>query len=195
MIKENQQLLNRLNALSDGLIIFLMIPVSFWLRYQVLPDARVNMSLQRYMIIGLFYTVVQIGIFFAMGVYRPFRHARLRRKLSEMLVAFLLGLALLLSWLSLQHMDDYSRQMIFLWFGLSFLLLAIKRVVLIRLMWHFRGKGYNLKHVLLIGSGDMARKYLRKIETEVSMGYHPLGYIAEKDADLGIPWRGGYDRL
>ena len=195
MIKENQQLLNRLNALSDGLIIFLMIPVSFWLRYQVLPDARVNMSLQRYMIIGLFYTVVQIGIFFAMGVYRPFRHARLRRKLSEMLVAFLLGLALLLSWLSLQHMDDYSRQMIFLWFGLSFLLLAIKRVVLIRLMWHFRGKGYNLKHVLLIGSGDMARRYLRKIETEVSMGYHPLGYIAEKDADLGIPWLGGYDRL
>ena len=86
MIKENQQLLNRLNALSDGLIIFLMIPVSFWLRYQVLPDARVNMSLQRYMVIGLFYTVVQIGIFFAMGVYRPFRHARLRRKLSEMLV-------------------------------------------------------------------------------------------------------------
>lgn len=195
MIKENQQLLNRLNALSDGLIIFLMIPVSFWLRYQVLPDARVNMSLQRYMIIGLFYTVVQIGIFFAMGVYRPFRHARLRRKLSEMLVAFLLGLALLLSWLSLQHMDDYSRQMIFLWFGLSFLLLGIKRVVLIRLMWHFRGKGYNLKHVLLIGSGDMARKYLRKIETEVSMGYHPLGYIAEKDAGLGIPWLGGYDRL
>ena len=33
MIKENQQLLNRLNILSDGLIIFLMIPVSFWLRY------------------------------------------------------------------------------------------------------------------------------------------------------------------
>ena len=40
MIKENQQLLNRLNILSDGLIIFLMIPVSFWLRYQVLPNLR-----------------------------------------------------------------------------------------------------------------------------------------------------------
>ena len=195
MIKENQQLLNRLNALSDGLIIFLMIPVSFWLRYQVLPDARVNMSLQRYMIIGLFYTVVQIGIFFAMGVYRPFRHARLRRKLSEMLVAFLLGLALLLSWLSLQHMDDYSRQMIFLWFGLSFVLLSVKRVVLIQLMWHFRGKGYNLKHVVVIGSGALAKRYLKKIETEVSMGYHPLGYIAEKECDLDIPWLGGFDRL
>ncbi len=195
MIKENQQLLNRLNALSDGLIIFLMIPVSFWLRYKVLPDASVNMSLQRYMVIGFFYTIVQIGIFFAAGVYRPFRHARLRRKLSEMLAALLLGLALLLSGLSLQHMDDYSRQMIFLWFGLSFLLLAVKRVVLIRLMWHFRGKGYNLKHVVLIGSGGMARQYLEKIETEVSMGYHPLGYIAEEESDLGIPWLGGYDRL
>ena len=125
MIKENQQLLNRLNILSDGLIIFLMIPVAFWLRYTVLPNASVNMSLQRYMVIGFFYTIVQIGIFMAVGVYRPFRHARLRRKLSEMLAAFLLGLVLLLSYLSLQHMDDYSRQMIFLWFGLSFLLLGV----------------------------------------------------------------------
>ena len=138
MIKENQQLLNRLNILSDGLIIFLMIPVSFWLRYQVLPNASVNMSLQRYMAIGFFFTIVQIGIFLLAGVYRPFRHARLRRKLSEMLGALLLGLALLLSYLSLQHMDDYSRQMIFLWFGLSFVLLSVKRVVLIQLMWHFR---------------------------------------------------------
>ena len=195
MIKENQQLLNRLNILTDGLIIFLMIPVSFWLRYQVLPNASVNMSLQRYMIIGFFYTIIQLGIFLLMGVYRPFRHARLRRKLSEMLLAFLLGLVLLLSWLSLQHMDDYSRQMIFLWFGLSFLLLGIKRVVLIRLMWHFRGKGYNLKHVVLIGSGALAQRYLEKIETEVSMGYHPLGYIADEDVDLGIPWLGGFDQL
>ncbi len=195
MIKENQQLLNRLNILTDGLIIFLMIPVSFWLRYQVLPNASVNMSLQRYMVIGFFYTIIQLGIFLLMGVYRPFRHARLRRKLSEMLLAFLLGLVLLLSWLSLQHMDDYSRQMIFLWFGLSFLLLGVKRVILIRLMWHFRGKGYNLKHVVLIGSGALAQRYLEKIETEVSMGYHPLGYIAEADADLGIPWLGGFERL
>lgn len=195
MIKENQQLLNRLNILTDGLIIFLMIPVSFWLRYQVLPNASVNMSLQRYMVIGFFYTIIQLGIFLLMGVYRPFRHARLRRKLSEMLLAFLLGLVLLLSWLSLQHMDDYSRQMIFLWFGLSFLLLGVKRIILIRLMWHFRGKGYNLKHVVLIGSGALAQRYLEKIETEVSMGYHPLGYIAEADADLGIPWLGSFDRL
>ena len=196
MIKENQQLLNRLNALSDGLIIFLMIPVSFWLRYQVLPNAKVNMPLERYLVIGFFYTVVQIGIFLAVGVYRPFRHARLRRKLGEMLLAFLLGLVLLLSFLSLQHMDDYSRQMIFLWFGLSYLLLGVKRVVVIRLMWHFRGKGYNLKHVVLVGSGAMAQKYLEKIETEVSMGYHPLGYIAEEETDdMGIPWLGGFEKL
>ena len=195
MIKENQQLLNRLNILSDGLIIFLMIPVSFWLRYQVLPNASVNMSLRSYLTIGFFYTLVQLVLFFAVGVYRPFRHARLRRKLGEMLLAFGLGLILLLSYLSVRHLDNYSRQMIFLWFGLSFLLLGAKRVILIRLMWHFRGRGYNLKHVVLVGSGAMAERYLDKIQTEVSMGYHPLGYISEQEADLGIPWLGGFEKL
>ena len=196
MIKENQQLLNRLNVLSDGLIIFLMIPVSFWLRYEVLPNAKVNVSLQSYLTIGFFFALVQVGIFLAAGLYRPFRHVRLRRELAELLGACVLGLVLLLSWLSLRHMDDYSRQMIFLFFCLSYLLLGAKRVLLRRMLWHFRGKGYNLKHVVIIGTGKLARRYLEKIETELTMGYHPLGYIAEEESeDMGIPWLGGYDRL
>ena len=35
MIKENQQLLNRLNTLTDAVIIYLMIPVAFWIRYRL----------------------------------------------------------------------------------------------------------------------------------------------------------------
>ena len=78
MIKENQQLLNRINTLSDALIIYLMIPVSFWLRYVVLPGGRVNMTLQEYLFQGLIYTLVQIAIFLIAGLYRPFRHERQR---------------------------------------------------------------------------------------------------------------------
>ena len=194
MIKENQQFLNRLNTLTDALIIWLMIPVTFWIRY-ILQNGIVNVTLREYMILGLFYTVVQIVIFYAFGLYRPYRHVPLRRELIRLLAAFALGFVLLLSWLSLRHMDNYSRQMLLTFFLLSFLLLLLKRVVLRRTLKHLREKGYNLKHVLLIGSGKLADNYLEKIETELDMGYHPLGYIAEKEGDLNIPYLGGYDRL
>ncbi len=194
MIKENQQLLNRLNTLTDAVIIYLMIPVAFWIRY-ILQNGIVNVTLREYLILGFFYTVLQIAIFFAVGLYRPYRHVPLQRELIRLLAACGLGFVILLSWLSLRHMDNYSRQMLLTFFLLSFLLLALKRIVLRRTLKHFRERGYNLKHVLLIGSGNLARNYLEKIETELDMGYHPLGYIAEKEGDLKIPYLGGYDRL
>ena len=194
MIKENQHFLNRLNTLTDALIIWLMIPVAFWIRY-ILQNGIVNVTLREYMILGFFYTVVQIVIFFAVGLYRPYRHVPLRRELVRLLAACALGFVLLLSWLSLRHMDNYSRQMLLTFFLLSFLLLSLKRIFLRRTLKYYRAKGYNLKHVLLVGSGNLAKGYLEKIETELDMGYHPLGYIAEREGDLDIPYLGGYEEL
>ena len=194
MIKENQQLLNRINILSDALIIYLMIPVSFWIRF-TLRQGVVNVTLRDYMILGLFYTAVQIALFYAVGLYRPYRHVRLRRELARLLLACMLGFTLLISWLSLRHMDDYSRQMLLIFFLLSVFFLSLKRFLLRQTLWRLRERGFNLKHVLLIGSGSLARTYLDKIETERNMGYHPLGYIAEKEGDLNIPYLGSYDVL
>ena len=50
MIKENQQFLNRINVLSDALIIYLMIPVSFWIRF-TLQQGVVNVTLRDYLIV------------------------------------------------------------------------------------------------------------------------------------------------
>ncbi len=194
MIKENQQLLNRINILSDAVIIYLMIPVSFWVRF-TLQKGFVNVTLQEYLILGLFYTVAQIALFYAFGLYRPYRHTRLRRELARLLLACLLGFALLISWMSLRHMDDYSRQMLIIFFLLSFFFLALKRFLLRQMLWRLRARGFNLKHVVLIGSGSLAKAYLEKIQTELNMGYHPLGYIAEKEGDLDIPYLGGYNTL
>ena len=194
MIKENQQLLNRINILSDALIIYLMIPVSFWIRF-TLQQGFINVTLRDYLILGLFYTAVQIALFFALGLYRPFRHVRLRHELVRLFFACVLGFTLLLSWLSLRHMDDYSRQMLIYFFLLSFFFLSLKRFLLRQALWRLRERGFNLKHVVLIGSGSLAKSYLDKIETERNLGYHALGYIAGKEGDLNIPYLGAYDRL
>ena len=92
-------------------------------------------------------------------------------------------------------MDDYSRQMLIIFFLLSFFFLSLKRFLLRQTLWRLRARGFNLKHVVVIGSGRLAKSYLDKIETERNMGYHPLGYVAEKEGDLNIPYLGGYDAL
>ncbi len=197
MIKENQQLLNRLNVLSDAVIIYLMIPLAFWFRFYVQKGGVQTMVLQQYLWIGLFFTALQVFLMVLAGLYRPFRHVRLRVELGQLWAVSLVSFALLLSWLSLRHQDDYSRQMIFLFFGLDLFMLSLKRWAMRQLLWRFRARGYNLKHVVLIGDGKMAKQYLEKLKSEPTMGYHLLGYIAENESTNleDIPWLGGFDML
>ena len=62
MIRENQRLFNRLNVISDGVIIYTMLPLAFWLRFYVLPGGVITKPLVSYLRIGLAITLIQVFI-------------------------------------------------------------------------------------------------------------------------------------
>lgn len=192
LVRENQQVLSRIHVLTDALIIYLMIPLSFWIRFSVFHGI-VNVTLREFLVMGIFYTIAQILIFYLFGLYRAFRHPRLRRELPLVTVGCLVGLLLILSWMSLIHQDNYSRQMMLIFFMLTVGALGIKRIIMRRMLWILRGKGYNVKNVVIIGSGNMAKRYLNKVESEPHMGFNPLGYIAEEEGDMDAQWLGVYE--
>ena len=67
MIKENQRLLNQLNVASDGLLVYLLLPVAYWLRFNVLPGGVVNVPLREYMLLDLPITLLFLFSFAAFG--------------------------------------------------------------------------------------------------------------------------------
>ena len=196
MIKENQLILNRLNVVSDGAIVLLSFPLAFWLRFYVLPDGRISIPFNSYLTMGVIYMLVQLFTFAAFGMYQSFRHTRLRIELPRLWMACFLDLALLLSWLFLQHWDHYSRETIAIFFVLSTGALSAKRYVLRRLLRHYRQKGFNIKHVIMIGSGAMAHRYSDEIREDRELGYHLVGYVApQEDKNWEETWLGGFDKL
>ncbi len=196
MIKENQTLLNRLNVISDGFIILLSFPLAFWLRFYVLKDGVISIPFASYVTMGVVFMLVQLFTFAAFGLYQSFRRKRLRIELPRLWMACLLDLALLLSWLYLRHWDHYSRETIGISFLLSIGTLTVKRYVLRRSLRYFRQKGYNLKHVILIGSSPMARRCAGEMRNDRELGYHVVGYVASRRDEIwGEEWLGGFDKL
>ena len=82
MIKENQRMLNYLNVLLDGLIVFLAMPVSFWIRFSVL-DGTISISFSRYLWLVLALVPVYLFTFAAFGLYESFRKKRLYQQLAQ----------------------------------------------------------------------------------------------------------------
>ena len=53
MIRENQRLLNRLNVISDALILYSLLPLAFWVRFYVLPGGVPTVPLEQYLVLGV----------------------------------------------------------------------------------------------------------------------------------------------
>lgn len=196
MIRENQQLLNRLHVLSDGIIIYVMLPLAFWLRFYVLPGGEISVPLRNYLVVGLVMTLVQLFTYAAFGLYQTTRKTRLRTELRDLLTASLLDMLLLLSWLFIDHGMHYSRLTLVLFFVLSVGALGVKRIVLRKFLRAFRKSGKNQKHVLIIGGGETARKYYDALRADTELGFQAAGYIAKKSGTgFAMPYLGGYEAL
>ena len=178
MIKENQRLLNRLHVLSDGAVLYLSLPAAFWIRFHVLRGGTVTVPLWRYLVLGVVLTLAQLFVYAALGLYQSQRKARLVWELERLWLAGGLVMGALLSFLFVQRYVDYSRLTLVVWFFLSGGLLSCKRAALRRGLRYFRQRGYNQKHVVVIGSGEMARAYWETVRCDLELGYTAVGYVS-----------------
>ncbi len=197
MIKENQRLLNRLHVLSDGAIVYLALPIAFWIRFYLLPGGIITVPLAQYLALGTILTAVQLFAYAALGLYQSFRKVQLRRELEKLWLAGALVMGVLLSFLFVQHYIDFSRLTLVIWFVLSTGALSCKRVVLRRGLRYFRRQGYNQKRVLLIGGGEMAGTYWERVRGDRELGYTVVGYVSSRPEKglRDLKWLGGYEKL
>lgn len=194
MIKENQRLLYQLNILSDGILVFLSMLLAYWVRFYVF-DGSINISVRDNIILAATAAIVLIIIFSVMGLYESFRVQYLYREISLVFVSLLLDTLILVVVLFLMHLVDVSRWQLVIFFVISLILLSLKRLSLRLILRRFRQKGFNQKHVLIVGSGDMAERYLNAVLTRRELGYTPIGFVADGGEGLSLPRLGNYSDL
>lgn len=196
MIRENQKLLNRLNVLSDALMLYITLPLAYWIRFYVLPDGVETVKLPSYLTIGVALTLFQLFTFAAFGLYQSTRRTRIRQEVSRVFTGSMLDMLFLLSWLYLRHDEHFSRLTLAIYYVLSAGALGAKRVFVRTSLRKIRALGKNQKQVLIVGGGDNARKYITALQADRELGYQVAGYVAKEAAnDFPAQYLGGYEDL
>lgn len=190
MIKENLRMLNRVNVLLDGLVVFFSLPLAFWIRFSLLPGGEISVAFRYYLYLALLLVPVYLFTFAAFGLYEA---SQKKRELNRLLFACLLGMALTLTFLFLFKEVDFSRLALAFFFLLSTVGLGAKRILLRHLLRYYRQKGYNQKHVLIVGDSPLSWHYWDVVTADRELGYRPIGYVAarpsRKDAEYLGPFR------
>lgn len=181
MIRENQNLLNRINALSDTLILFFSISLAYFIRFFILnPTPGIAyIDLHKYLQFAFLIVPVNLIIYYFLHLYDSFRSKSFVKELTNIIKANTLLIVVVLSILFTIKLIHLSRLVLVIFYFINITLVSLKRFILRKVLWNIRSKGLNLKHIIIIGSGEIAKDYLNIIKNTREFGYNYIGYVAD----------------
>lgn len=178
MIKDNQRYFNRLHVLIDALIIAGSYVLAWFIQIKLLtPEHAGVLPVEVYMLVLLPLLPCMLLLYSAFNLYTPKRVQGRRLEVGNILKANIVGLILLLAATMLFKQIDFSRGLMFTFFGLNSVLEIAARLVIRETLRKMRKRGMNLKHILLVGYGHSAREYIDRIRENPEWGYNILGIL------------------
>ena len=194
MIKENQNLLNKINALTDVLLLFLSMIVSYFIRFTLFYHEEFYITLHTYLKFTLFMIPVYLILYIFFNLYDPVRTTLFSKECSKIIKANLVLITIALSSLFVFKFVHISRLVIVIFYFVNTTLIIFKRGLLRRILSNLRKKGLNLKHILIVGAGKTASEYLSVIQNNKTYGYNYVGYVSNSSDFYGEKL-GDYNQL
>ncbi|OOM76337.1 UDP-glucose:undecaprenyl-phosphate glucose-1-phosphate transferase [Clostridium puniceum] len=194
MIKENQTLLNKFNAVSDIIILFLSMIFAYIIRFHIFSADTDYIKITTYIKFSVIIVPINLIIFNFFNLYHSFRTTTFIKECTQIIKANTILTAVLLSLLFIFRLVDISRWVLIIFYFVNITLIITKRFILRKTLSKYRSKGLNLKHVIIVGGGEVANEYLEVIKGNRHYGYNYSGYVANNSNFKGEKL-GNYDDL
>ena len=192
MIKDNQKVFNRMLVLIDALITAVSLILAYIVKFYVLlngPGPGV-LPLRDYVSLLVFIIPGYILLYLRVGVYTPKRTVRRRFEIFDVIKANTVGMAALIIVIYLIVREfNYARSVLALFYVLNCFLTGLSRVILRHSLQEIRKKGYNVKHILLVGYSRAAEEYVSRILENPQWGYSVSGFL-DDHVPVGTKYKG-----
>lgn len=197
MIKNNQTKLNFMHVVLDAVV----TAVSYFLAWLLIigmgTPGRGALPLEIYMWALIVIVPLYLLLYAAFNLYSPKRVQSRRYELANICRANIVGLMIFTfvlfggrNFRSLgPYLDNFSARMIIAFFGINILLMALVRNVVRTVLRDIRAKGFNQKHVLLVGFSGAADGFIERSRQNPEWGYHIYG-ILDDDLEKGSMYKG-----
>ena len=189
MIKDNQQHFNRLQVVLDGVVVILSYALAWWLKFSSgFVDREVGvLSFEFYMRALLLIVPLYLLLYYAFNLYTPKRVQGRRLELSNIVISNTVGLLILLAGFFIglsysEELKNFSRSMFFYFFLINIVMEELERLLIRAFLRNIRRKGYNQKHILLVGYSKAAEQYIDRIRQNPQWGYQVRGILDDNIA-------------
>lgn len=192
MLKKHSQFFESLLFITDIIIIVSSWLFSYYLRFHsdYLPFDKGAPPLKIYMLLIIPIIFIWGFVFKSFGLYRPRRIASHIREIFDIAKACAVSILVLIAVTFVYRQYEFSR-LVFLFFGISTVAaLSIERWTFREILRYLRRRGHNLRYALVIGTGEMSKEILRRIDTHPEIGLKVAGLLSTNKDDIGADMLG-----
>ncbi len=193
MIRDNQKYFNRLLVLLDALV----ITATYWLAWFLWLSGMVRendpgtgiLSVQVYLIAFLAIVPEYLILYNRFDLYSSKRTAKTVYEIFNIIKANTIGLLAVMVVLFAINIPDFSRGMVGVFYGINIVAESLMRKSVRYGLRSMRKKGYNVKHILLVGYSRAGEEYINKIKANPEWGYEVCG-ILDDHVPVGAVYKG-----
>ncbi len=193
MIRDNQKYFNGLLVLLDALV----IAAAYWLAWFLWLSGVVRenepgtgiLSVQVYLIAFLAIVPEYLILYNTFDLYSSKRTAKTVYEIFNIIKANTIGLLAVMVVLFAINIPDFSRGMVGVFYGINIVAESLMRKLVRYGLRRLRKKGYNVKHILLVGYSRAGEEYINKIRANPEWGYEVCG-ILDDHVPVGAVYKG-----
>ena len=193
MIRDNQKYFNRLLVLLDALVIAASYSLAWflWLSGYVkeIEKGTGILPVQTYFVALAAIIPCYLILYNSFDMYSSKRTARTTYEIFNIIKANTVGLLAIMVVLYAINIPDFSRGMVGVFYGINIFFSSMMRKAVRMSLRYFRKKGYNIKHILLVGYSRAAEEYINRLNANPEWGYVVCG-ILDNRVPRGAVYKG-----
>lgn len=197
MIKDNQKRLNHFHVVLDACVIACAYALAWFIVngtswFNVTGHNKSAMAVV-YLAAGVLIVPFYLILYAFFHLYTPKRVQGRRVELANIFKANIIGLLVISLILYLggknEYFHNFSRPMVFLFFGINLFAEILMRNILRIALRSMRSKGYNQKHLLLVGYSRAAEGFIDRVNVNPEWGYKIRGILDDHE-EWGKEYKG-----
>lgn len=196
MIKENQKTLNRIHFFVDGILIILAYLSAYYIRFGVLyrfslftlEENEKFYEIEVYAKHLLYLVPTYLIVYSFCNLYKSIRGNNRWFELWNLIKANTFSALFFMSILFLMKEIDISRAYLAVFTALNIFFAMGFRYLVSRILNQMRKKGFNQKHILIVGYSYAAEGYIERLLANPQWGYHIYG-ILDDTMEIGTMYK------
>jgi len=129
-------------------------------------------------------------VFKAFGLYRPRRISSKFAEVVNIATATAIAILILVSLTFFVRRYEFSR-LTFVYFGIICVVaLCVERIIFREFLRLIRKRGYNLRHALIVGTGNLALDVTDRVHSHPELGIKIKGLLSDEKSQIGNELKG-----